>query len=282
MSGIAGVCRGFAVGAVLAAVLIGALAGTASAATSTAQATGGSLQACTAYAYSAIEAHRTAAAAPPACAGLSSGQVDQAAGTAIRMTLTSGTKAAHRKQAIAAGRWVRAMMTDPAPASPSPASSAVPPAAETRAGTRGLGGVSQLAVNVAALLAWLFTAASGAWILVRWLLAGGSLQRRSATADPPALILSHAGGALLGLLLWIAFMATGWVPLAWIALGLLAPVAGLGMSVLFIGLPRPTRAPLGARRHGRRGGPAVVAASVHGLFVVVVLTLVLTATVAAG
>jgi hypothetical protein len=119
-------------------------------------------------------------------------------------------------------------------------------------------------------------------MLVRWLLAGGSLRRKSATAAPPAVTLGHAGGATAGLLLWVVFLATGWVPLAWIALGLLAPVAGLGMSVLLLGLPRPARAPLGTRRRGRAGGPPVVAAAVHGLFVVLVLLLVLTATVAAG
>jgi hypothetical protein len=129
------------------------------------------------------------------------------------------------------------------------------------------------------LLAWLATAASGSWILVRWLVAGGSLRRASATAAPPALTVSHIGGAVLGLLVWISFMATGWAVLAWVSLGILAPVAGLGMSVLLLGLPRPARAPLGGRRAG--GFPAFAVAA-HGLCVVAVLLLVLTATIAAG
>ena len=262
---------GFLAGAALAA----ALAGTASAA---ARAPGGSLPACVAYAYAAIERHTPAAPRPAACAGLSRAQVSQAASTAIRMTLTSGTKAARRRQAVAAARWTRAMITAPAPAVASPGPAAGP-AVETRSGGRGLGGVSELAAEAGALLAWLATAASGGWILIRWLLAGGSLRRRSAVAAPSALILGHIGGGVLGLLLWSVFLATGWIALAWISLGLLAPVAGLGMSVLLLGLPRPARAPLGGRRAA--GFPALAVAA-HGLCVVVVLLLVLMATVGAG
>lgn len=281
MWGIARVCGVFVIGAVLVAGLVGSLAGTASAATSTASGSGSGLQACAAYAYAAIEAHMVVPAAPPACAGLSRAQVNQAASTAIRMTVTSRDKATRRRQAVAAARWTRAMITAPPAASPSPESSALLPVADAKAGGRGLGGVSQLAVNVGALLAWLATVVSGGWILVRWLLAGGRLRQKSATASPPVVTLSHVGGGLLGLLLWVVFMATGWVALAWIALGLLAPLSGLGMAVLMSGLPRPARAPLGTRRRGRAAGLPVVAIAVHGLLVVVVLTLVLTATIAA-
>ena len=188
------------------------------------------------------------------------------------MALTNGTKAVHRRQAIAAARRTRAMISAQAPASPPPVSAAASPGAGSR-------GVSRLAADLGALLAWLATAASGGWILVRWLLAGGSLRRKSATAAPPAVTLAHAGGATLGLVLWAVFTATRWAPFAWIALGLLAPVAGLGMSVLLLGLPRQARAPLGG---GRAAGFPVLAVAVHGLFVLLVLLLVLLATVTAG
>jgi hypothetical protein len=266
--------RAFLAGVALAAVLVVSLAGTAGARVS-----GGSLQACVAYAYAAIERHAPAAAKPLACAGLSGEQVSQAASTAIHMTLTSRDKAERRRQSIAAARWVQAMFTTPAPASPTAESPAARPAAATRASGLGLGGVSEQAAKVGALLAWLATAASGGWLLARWLAGGGSLRRKSAAAAPPALIAGHAGGGVLGLLGWAAFMATGWAALAWISLGILAPVAGLGMSVLLLGLPRPARAPLGGRRPG--GFPAFAVAA-HGLCVVTVLLLVLTATIAAG
>lgn len=280
MPSLARACGVALAGAVLTAVLLASLAGTAAR-----PAGGGSLQACVAYAHAAIERHAQAAAAPPACAGLSPAEVNQAAGNAIRMTLTKGTKAARRRQEIAAARWTRAMFTAPAPARPSsPGSPPGRPAGSTRVNGLGLGGVSELAARVGALLAWLATVASGGWILVRWLLAGGSLRRGSATAVPSAVTLSHAGGGLLGLLLWAVFMATGWAALAWVSLGILVPVAGLGMSVLLLGLPRPARAPLGGRRGSARGpgGFPAFAVAAHGLCVVVVLLLVLTATVAAG
>ena len=275
MWAIAGICGGFLAAAGLAAWLVAVLAGPAPAPAAAAGDTGGSLQACAAYAHAAIERHTPAAATSPACAGLSGAQVSQAASTAVRMTLTSGTKAARRRQAIAAARWTRAMISGPAPAGPSPVSAAASPAADNR----GPRGVSRLAADLGALLAWLATAASGGWILVRWLLAGGSLRRKSATAAPPAVTLAHVGGGTLGLVLWAVFTATRWPAFAWIALGLLAPVAGLGLSVLLLGLPRPARAPLGSRRAG--GFPAL-AVAVHGLFVALVLLLVLLATVAAG
>ena len=265
----------FLAGTALAAVLVASFAGTAEA-----RGRGDSLRACVAYAYAAIERHAPAVAKPPACAGLTGEQVGQAAGTAIHMTLTSRDKAARRRQSIAAGRWVRAMFTTPAPAaSPADSSASARPAAATRASGRGLGGVSELAVKAGALLAWLATAASGGWLVLRWLMAGGSLRRKSATAAPPALIVSHAVGGVLGLLGWVTFMVTGWVALAWVSLGILAPEAGLGMSVLLLGLPRPARAPLGGRRTG--GFPAFAVAA-HGLGVVTVLLLVLTATIAVG
>ena len=106
------------------------------------------------------------------------------------------------------------------------------------------------AAKVGALLAWLATVASGGWVLARWLLAGGRLRRGTATAAPPSVILAHVGGGAAGLVLWVVFMLTGWVPLAWIALGMLAPVAGLGMGVLLIGLPRPVAGRVGSRAAG--------------------------------
>jgi manganese efflux pump family protein len=136
-----------------------------------------------------------------------------------------------------------------------------------------LGAGSEAAVRIAALLAWLLTAASGGYVLVRWWRAGGRL-RRTAAAVPPVVVLGHAGLALLGLLLWAVFAATGSGVLAWVSVGVLTPVAGLGMAVLLLGLPSPR-----ARSGG--GQPALVIA-LHGLFAVTALVLVITAAVGAG
>jgi hypothetical protein len=66
-------------------------------------------------------------------------------------------------------------------------------------------------------------------------------------AAPPVVILGHVGAGALGLVLWVSFMLSGWVALAWTALAILAPVSGLGMSVLLLGLPGPVRPLIEAR-----------------------------------
>ena len=152
-------------------------------------------------------------------------------------------------------------------------------------------GFSESAAEVAALLAWLAAAGSGGWIIIRWARAGGRLARPPGTADgaaPSAVIVGHGGLALLGLAIWALFMSTGWAALAWISVGLLAPVAGLGMTVLLSGLPRPRPRPgprprpaatsLSPARSSRQ--PAAVIAA-HGLFVLATLLLVLLAAIGA-
>lgn len=287
MFALALLCGGLMLGAASAAdVAPSAGAGSqAAAATRTAADAGGSLQACAAYAYTAIKQHKVVTATPTACEGLSRAQVSQAAIIAISMTMTrSSSKSVRRRQEGIAAQWVLAMITSPAPAGEAPlaSSATVLPSAGGPVGGLGLGGVSELAARVGALLAWLATAASGGWVLARWLFAGGSPLRRTTAAAPPAVILAHASAGALGLGLWAAFMLSGWVVLAWIALGMLAPVAGLGMGVLLLGLPRPVRPPLGARRPGRLARIPALAIVAHGLFAVTALLLVLMATVGAG
>jgi hypothetical protein len=209
------------------------------------------------------------------------------------MTETRGSKPVLRREAIAAARWVRAMLAgqDAAAgpvASAAPASqSAAGQSASSPAGRPGLGGVSELAAKAGALLAWLATAASGGFVLARWLLAGGSPLRRTVTAAPPAVILGHVGAGALGLVLWVSFMLSGWVPLAWTALAVLAPVAGLGMGVLLLGLPGPVRPrtearAVGARATGRGTRIPVLVIAGHGMFALTTLLLVLMATIGAG
>jgi hypothetical protein len=295
MSAVALLCGGLPLSVALAAGLAGSLA---TAAPLTAADAGGSLRACEDYARTAIERHQVATATPAACRGLSRAEVSQAASAAIRMTETRGSKPVLRREAIAAARWVRAMFAGPVPATGPVTSSA--PAGQPATGQPatgqsatgpvdglGLGGVSELAAKAGALLAWLATAASGGFVLARWLLAGGSPRRGTPTAAPPAVILGHVGAGALGLVLWVSFMLSGWVPLAWTALAVLAPVAGLGMGVLLLGLPAPARprtetGAVGARAAGRRTRIPVLAVAAHGVLAVTALLLVLMATIGAG
>jgi hypothetical protein len=65
---------------------------------------------------------------------------------------------------------------------------------------------------------------------------------------------------LFGLVLWAIFMITGAAPLAWVCVCLIAPIAGLGMTVLLLGLPSPrSRADAGSAvtAAGPASGPAV-------------------------
>jgi hypothetical protein len=285
---------------------------------------GGTVRTCAAYAYRAIERHQAVTGMPAACAGLSRAEVNQAASTAIRQASGGGPKSAWRKQAGLAAPWVSKLLTGqvPAPASGHPAGGQAGggqagggQAGGGQAGGGGslLGGVSELSVKVSALLAWLATAASGGYILARWLLAGGRPRRRNPTAAPAAVTVGHAGSGVFGLVLWITFMATGVTALAWISVAIMAPVAGLGMAVLMLGLPAPrsgpgprsavvTQAP--ALASGGAGAatatltaPAAPAAAVkprsqsripvlaiaaHGIFATTALLLVLLAAIGAG
>jgi hypothetical protein len=237
--------------------------------------------ACTTDAYQAIRARQRLTRVPAACQDLDASQRSAAVGLAIRMASGSGTKSMRRRQAGAAAAYVSVLISNPIPPAPSaggsPGGVAVPAASRL--------GFSESATEVAALLAWLATAGSGGWILIRWRRAGGRLARPRGAADtaaPSAVILGHVGLGLLGLALWALFIITGWAALAWISVALLACVAGLGMTVLFSGLPRPrpsaSQAPSSATRSGRQPAAAIAA---HGLFVLASLLLVLLAAIGA-
>jgi hypothetical protein len=223
----------------------------------------GTAAGCEAYAYRAIERHVRVTGVPAACQGLSRAQVNNAASTAIRQASGNGPKSAWRRQAGLAAPWVSALLTGPAPAGGVPN----PPAA---AG----GGVSEFAVRIAALLAWAATAAAGGYLLLHWLRAGGSLRGRTASSAPPAVTVGHAAGGVGGLVVWVLFLLTGWVPLAWASLGTMLPVAGLGMGVLALGLPGP--------RTRRRARVPVFVIAAHGLFASAALLLVITAAIGSG
>lgn len=292
------------VGALFAAML---LAGCAAADGSTATAT---VTGCERYAYHAIKTRARVTGMPAACAGLTRADLSQAAGTAIRQASGRGTKSARRKQDGAAYPWVSELFSAPAPAGTAQPGSLAVTGTGDSGGTGGsrLGGVSEFAVQLAALIAWLATAASGGYLLLRWLLAGGSLRRRTETSVPPAVLAGHFGFGLAGLAAWAVFMATGWPALAWASVVVLAPVAGLGMGVLALGLPSPRREerddreetpvrsgetgagnatatlvapPAAAVRRGRPRMPVLMIAA-HGLFAATVLLLVITATIGAG
>jgi hypothetical protein len=233
------------------------------------------VQGCAAYGLYAIEHHITVTRKPAPCRGLSRAEINQAAATAILRVAGGGPKGVWRRRAAQVARFLNYLITGPAPEASSPPVS--PPWSGSSAPvSRPLGG-RDLAMDTAALVAWLITAGSGAYVLVTWTSHGGSLRPGAGAAgSPPTVIFGHFGLALGGLGTWIAYLVAGWTALAWTAVGMLLPVAGLGMAAVTIGPPgsagRGTARQVSA---GRRLSPLIVVG--HGLLAVATMALVLLA-----
>jgi MOSC domain-containing protein YiiM len=192
-----------------------------------------SVEACTQFAIAAIRNHVTVTTLPAACRSLTPAQVDSAAGTALR-SADDGVrdKALKRQRIAAASRFIERMFVAV------PAQRSAPQASSPAAGW-----ISRTALGLTALCAWLVTVALGLAMMLRWVLRSrarhspGSRFRR-----PPALNVAHLGLAGAGLLIWIAYLATGLTGLAWTATALLTVVIGLGMTLVFF-LPSQSRHP---------------------------------------
>jgi hypothetical protein len=106
-------------------------------------------------------------------------------------------------------------------------------------------------LGIAALVTWLVDAGSGGYMLATWLARGGLYQQRAAGDRlAPRVVFGHFGLASTGLLVWTAYLLTSLVALAWLAVGLLMLVIGLGISTVTVWTPFP------ARRHDALAGPA--------------------------
>ncbi|MGI9009144.1 MAG: hypothetical protein ACR2FU_23650 [Streptosporangiaceae bacterium] len=108
----------------------------------------------------------------------------------------------------------------------------------------GLAGSDGHGLAVAALVSWLVAEVLGAWMLRRWILAGGASRapgRGDGTSAP--IVFCHAGLALAGLTTWVVFLVTWSATPAWLAIGFLAPAIGLGVSTVTTWTPYPVRPP---------------------------------------
>jgi hypothetical protein len=103
-------------------------------------------------------------------------------------------------------------------------------------------------MRFATFISWLLTASLGAYMLRTWLKRGGLSRERARPGGlPPQLIFGHAALAIIGLLIWIGYVAAGTRALAWTAVGLLMVTVGLGLSTVTLWTPYPARKP-GERR----------------------------------
>jgi len=137
------------------------------------------------------------------------------------------------------------------------------------------------------------TAIPGAYLLTAWL---ASDARRRVSRRPvvrSALPLGHAGLAITGLLIWIAFMLTHTAALAWADVGLTWVIAGLGMATLLaagleqqvIGTSPEAAAPGAVAETSTAAFPArapVIIIALHGALATLTILLVLLTAVGIG
>jgi hypothetical protein len=143
---------------------------------------------------------------------------------------------------------------------------------------------------IAALVAWVLTAAGGFVMLAKWVSSGGLHQQRDRTSRFPAgLVFGHLGLAAAGLVLWIAYLLLDNDRLAWIAFVVLLPVAGLGIGMFArwsagrrrsaVGVSPSATATAGAALPAEQTLPVPVVAA-HGVLAVATVVLVLLAALA--
>lgn len=104
-----------------------------------------------------------------------------------------------------------------------------------------------MSLDAATLVSWLATEALGAFMVRSWIVRGGIRAARQQPARPDVMSLPvlawHAGLNAAGLVCWIVFLATGAKPAAWLAIVLMAPAIGLGISTVVIWTPYPGPGP---------------------------------------
>ena len=245
------------------------------------------VQSCYAFAVQALQRHVTVTTTPRACAGLSREQIDQAVSRAVHEAAGLGPKAVARRRAAQDSRYLAYLIRNvpPASAAPGPAPLTAAPAGHS----------TGAALRLAALAAWIATAAAGSYLLAGWLTHGGLRGRRPRHAGmPPVIVVSHAAVAVAGLGIWLAFVASDVSVLAWIASGLILPAAGLGMATLVAGLPGSAASagpaspdpPQPARTSVTGSAPRVrmpvIVIALHGVLATATILLVLLAAIGAA
>ena len=93
-------------------------------------------------------------------------------------------------------------------------------------------------MGVAALIGWLVTAFVGLYLVAVWLIENDVTRRGTAASRLPApVIAGHVLLALTGLVLWVLHLVSGATAWGWGALGVLAGVATLGVTMFTRWIP---------------------------------------------
>lgn len=205
---------------------------------------------CTAIAIRAARGQASLTGLPEPCRGLGPDELSRTVKIAAGEAARHGTKALRRHLAIVAYRRLGVL------------SATARREADARAATRARRLASRphrpasaarhglsVPVGLGALTSWILAAASGGALVLR------RIGRRPRRRLPPVLV-AHLGLALTGLTAWALYLTIGWTWLAWAALGVLLPVAGLGMATLILAIPDPKADPSPVPEPGRRDSPA--------------------------
>lgn len=130
-----------------------------------------------------------------------------------------------------------------------------------------------------AFAAWLLTALAGFVLFATWMTGGGARARDARFS--PALVFSHVGVAVFGLLAWIVHLVSGSSAAAWTAVVALVPLVTLGLVLLAAWLDgrRAAASVDPAARPAEQWFPPSVVV-LHGVGAAVTIVLVVAATVA--
>ncbi|MEV0296200.1 hypothetical protein [Nocardia sp. NPDC050710] len=136
-------------------------------------------------------------------------------------------------------------------------------------------------MGIAALITWLLTAIGGFVLLGTWIAKGGTRQPRTSHL-PPAVVFGHFLLAVAGLIVWIIYLVVDEVALAWVAFGLLIPVALLGFAMLARWLPVYRAQVAVGPQEAAEGHFPVIVVGGHGVFAVTTVVLVLLTALGVG
>ncbi len=135
-------------------------------------------------------------------------------------------------------------------------------------------------MRIAALVAWIVTAGGGLSLLAVWFAKGGLQGGRDApTRLRSHTVLTHAGLAVLGLVLWVVHMTSHDKTLAWIAVADLVVIGALGTAMFIPWLA--DRGAVMASRPPEQHFPVLVVAA-HGVAAVTTVALVVLAAAGVG
>ena len=142
-------------------------------------------------------------------------------------------------------------------------------------------------MGVAALICWFITALAGLYLVAVWLIENDvGEQGTVASRLPGPVILAHVLLALTGLIVWVVHLLSGSASWGWAAVGILAIIATLGLTMFTRWIPVHAAFVAAESTRGisadfdfpaERAFPLTVVVG-HGLLAVTTLILVLLAT----